>query len=538
MNAPAPSSVVPSPAGSPMHTRLLILFASCWLFASGAHAQTKTLDVGRIVALDTTRGILRNSISNLHAEGNALWVGPYLNLTTDEGRTWRVPDADSLVGSVRTVYSLDVEGDVIWAGLGYSAPAPGGGDPIPSAGGFLFSTDGGQTFTYRLPPLDAPDDTVEVYGRSRLSALPIIVEESSPPYDIDYDPHTGTVWTAGWASGLRRSNDGGLTWQRVVLPPDVLTSITPDSVYDFVLAPKRPSPTDPGSENHKGFSVLVDETGTVWAGTAGGLNRSTDGGVSWDRFVADGTPFSLTGNWVVSIEEQPLPGRNPVWIASWSTGTGERYGVTVTRDGGETFEQHLVGEEVIDFAFRGETVYVAARRSGLFISDDGGITWRTVRTFRDNGQQDRVVRPNVDVISVATTNDALWVGTDDGLLRSTDEGRTWTIFRAEVPLHPETPSPAVPDVETYAYPNPFSPPSDRFVRIRYELANHAAVNVRIFDFGMNLVRRLDASAQRPGEREITWDGTDDNGLRVANGTYFYAVESNDGTVWGKILVIE
>jgi photosystem II stability/assembly factor-like uncharacterized protein len=344
----------------------------------------------------------------------------------------------------------------------------------------------------------------------------------------------GEVWVAGWASGIRRSPDGGRTWQRVVLPPDDLDAVHPDSLYTFSVEPQRGGM---GWLNHMGFGVLVDDEGTVWAGTPAGINRSLDGGVSWQRFdVRDG----LTGSWVISIEEEPLPGRNAVWMATWNAGdAGEnaQFGATVTRDGGATFEPMLHGERVYDFAFDDGTVY-AAGENGLFITTDGGTTWRTVRDFRDEAQPDRLVRPDVSVFSVATTRDALWVGTGDGLLRSTDDGFTWQLFRVEVPLHPDEPSDAVPDVETFAYPNPFSPAVNRFTRIRYELARADDVDIRIFDFGMNLVRRLIDESQSEGIREVTWDGTDDGGLRVANGPYFYAVRSGGDTFWGKILIIE
>jgi hypothetical protein len=193
---------------------------------------------------------------------------------------------------------------------------------------------------------------------------------------------------------------------------------------------------------------------------------------------------------------------------------------------------------VIDFAFRGDTVYVAGRQSGLFISDDGGISWRTVRTFRDRRRPDRFVRPNVDVVSVATTRTGLWVGTDDGLLQSMDGGRTWEVFRADVPPHPTAPSESVPDVATYAYPNPFSPAADRLIRIRFELQDNDDPEIRIYDFGMNLVRRLPVEVFSTGEVEVAWDGTDEDGLRVANGAYFYAVRTDGETEWGKILVLE
>lgn len=488
-----------------------------------------------LAELDSVRSILRNSVTNLHAEGDTLWSGPYLNLTFDGGDTWFVADADSLVGTRNSVYSIDVKGDVIWVGLGYSRTE--GDGSVPAVSGYLYSDDGGETFTYRGAHLDDPGDTSVAYGVSILPALAVIVPEQSPPYDIQYDPTTGSVWVAAWASGIRRSEDQGRTWRRVVLPPDSLDYIHPDSSYSFTVAPQRGGT---GNLNHMGFSVLVDEEGTVWAGTPAGVNRSTDGGMSWRRFSAQGTPGSLTGSWVISIEEQPLDGRNPIWMATWNAGdVGEagQFGITVTRDGGLTFEQMLLGERVYDFAFRGSDTVYAAAESGLFISNDNGITWRTVTNFRDASDPSQLLRRGVNAFAVATTTDALWVGTSDGLMRSTDGGESWRVFRTNVPLHPEEPTEAVPDVDTYAYPNPFSPQTDQFVRIRYE-SDGGNDLVRIFDFRMHLVREFSVGSAGEGEQEIAWDGTDDEGFRVANGLYFYVVEAGGESAQGKIQVLE
>lgn len=508
------------------HVLLVILISAC--AAGNASAQF----LKNPTELLPTPGILRNSVTNLQAQGDSLWVGPFLNLTVDGGENWFVTDADSLFGTRNTVFSLDVEGEIMWAGLGFSSAA--GGESVPAVSGYLHSSDGGRTFTFRGPHLDHPDDTTVVYGASTLPALPVIVQEQSPPFDIDYDHATGDVWIAAWASGIRRSSDDGRTWERVVLPPDSIDSIHPDSSYQFEVAPQRGGT---GNLNHMGFSVLVDEEGIRWAGTPRGVNRSADG-KAWQRFSADGTPQSLTGSWVTSIEEQPIDGRNPIWMATWSSGDLEgrdRFGVTVTRDGGETFEQYLLGERIHDFAFEGNTTIYAAGESGLFISEDDGITWRTVRRFRDAEDPDRIVQPGASVFAVAVTRDAVWTGTSDGLMKSEDRGRTWRVHRTDVPLHPDEPSASVPDVDTYAYPNPFSPQSDGFVRLRYE-SNGGTDRVRIFDFRMNLVRELTSDGASSGVRELTWDGMDDNGFRVANGVYFYTVES--GGARGKIHVIE
>ncbi len=529
-------------------------------------------DAARVQDLISVSGPQRNIVDNLHAEGDTLWAGQQLIFTPDGGQTWQLVDDPALtplVAPTAIAFSIDVEGPNVWVGLGFSDPAIA--SRPQSAAGFAHSEDGGQTWRYEFRQLDQPEDTTQVYGVSILPALPVIVPQQSPPFDIDFDPVTRDVWVAGWASGIRTlewlpdSNRYARDFKRVVLPPDTLDAITPVQPYNFLYAPEIQDAEE--GNNFLGFSVLVDETGTVWAGTVAGVNRSrpedvfvfenTDTGEvfedrAWQRTGFDGTSAGLPGNWVISIEEQPVGDpafevgtpenpRNPVWLAVWQAREAdERFALVVTRDGGETFEPALIGgNRFYDFAFCPDgaaycgpnTVY-AAGADGLFISDDGGATWRSVRDFQDRERAGRFVRRGARVFAVATTPSALWVGTGDGLLKSDDGGATWTIFRADVPTHPEEPTDRVPDVEAYAYPNPFSPSADRYVRIRYDRTEPASI--RIFDFGMNLVRTIPNAA--PVEQ--VWDGYDENGNRVANGVYFYEVDAGGASMTGKILVLE
>ena len=479
-------------------------------------------------------GILSNSVANLDLDGSTVWVGPFLNHSFDQGNTWYLPVTDSLFGTVNRLFSLDIEGDIIVAGLGRADAS--GGESVQTAAGFLISEDAGRTFSYRFPQLDSPESDTQEYGVSVLPALPVIVPQQSPPFDVAVDPTNGVIYVAGWASGLRRSTDGGRSWSRVVLPPDNLDRISPDQPYSFSVEPRRGGN---GSLNHMGFSVLVEQSGRIWAGTAGGLNRSDDG-VSWVKFKADGTSGSLTGDWIISIEEQVLAGQSAIWMATWNTsesggGTGQ-FGVTVTEDGGLTFRQTLLGERVYDFAFDGPRVFVAGD-GGLFHSDDGGRSWNSIQQFQDRADPSRRLREDTDVFSVEYADGLLWVGTSDGLLLSRDEGSTWTLFRVDVPLRPDEPIDAVPLVDSYAYPNPFSPSGDGRIRIKFDAGSAESATLRLFDFGMNLVRSWSVGGLS-GVSEVEWDGRDDRGIQVANGAYFYHVEVGSSRLRGKILVIE
>jgi hypothetical protein len=511
----------------------------------------------RLQELRPTPTIVSNTVQELATAGDSLWAGPLLTVYVEEEGRLFAPDGPvvqrRLLDGSNVVFSLAAEAEfrdssTVWAGLAFDA-----GGNSAGAGGFLVSTDGGQSFEARPAPLDAPADTTVEYGASTLPAVPITQEGGSPPRDIALGGED-SVWVAGSRSGLRRSVDQGETWSRVVLPPDTSTRIEPSESYDFLVAP--PLEDGRGFQNYQALSVLVDETGTVWAGTLAGLNRSTpddvgpDGERAWRLFRPDGTPNSLNGQIVFALAEQPRPdGRNPVWIAALRAQTGEsiqRSGLAVTPDGGDTFRQALIGEQVNDVAARQDRVYAAAE-SGLFVSGDQGDTWRSIEevTLRDD---DQVLPGGITARAVEVTPSALWVGTTEGLLRldRADETRLlpddpgasppeWRLFRTRVPVNPEEPSEQVPDVETYAYPNPFIPSRDEVVRIAYEVPEPQQVEVTIYDFGMNRVRTL-RDQEPAGQQEMVWDGTDGSGLRLPTGTYLYTVEVGGATARGKILV--
>ena len=538
--------------------RLLACLCVVGLVAAPAWGQERPQV--RLQDLRPTSAIVSNTVQEIAAAGDSLWIGPLLTVYVEaEDRLFtpddqvverRLGEGNNVVLSLATA-SKSMPQSTVWAGLAFDA----GGGAI-GAGGFLVSTDGGNSFVERPVPLDELSDTTVTYGGSTLPAGPITQEAGSAPRDIALG-RGDTVWVAGSRSGLRRSADQGQTWSRVVLPPDTSTRIEPSQSYDFLVAP--PLDDNRGFQNYRAFSVLVDETGTVWAGTAAGLNRSTpddvgpNGNRAWRLFRPDGTPNSLAGQVVFELAEQPRPNsRNPVWMAVLRADTDgplQRTGLTMTPDGGETFRQPLVGEQVNDIAARQDLVYAAAE-SGLFVSDDQGKTWRSIEDVALH-DEDQVFPGEMTARAVDVTPSALWVGTTEGLLRlnraeesdllpGTEEtpAPKWRLFRTRVPVNPDQPTEQVPDVETYTYPNPFVPSRDDVVRIAYEVPESQEmqpVEVTIYDFGMHRVRTL-REQESPGQQELVWDGTDEDGLRLPTGTYLYTVEMGGTTARGKILL--
>jgi photosystem II stability/assembly factor-like uncharacterized protein len=323
-----------------------------------------------------------------------------------------------------------------------------------------------------------------------------------------------TVWAACWngqfepefSSGVAVSTDGGTTWEY----PDVAELLGPLS---FAVAVR-------GEE--------------CWVGTGQGMGRTTDLGQTWRHVNYENTNASITGDWVVAIS---LPEHDSlaVWAATRAippSGEQQGYGsdgVSFSTDGGvswQSVEDELAGVNAWDFAFSGDTVWVATEE-GLGFSPDRGETWSLLGI--------EAGLPRETYYSVVVVGNRIYAGSSEGLVWSVDRGETWDLMLASQPVG------TLDEPVTYSYPNPFSPSRGQEAKIRYSLANESEVSVRIFDFREKPVRTL-VDRENRGIGSLlyeTWDGKDDGGDIVANGTYFYRLTTSAGTTaYGKIMVLD
>ncbi len=71
------------------------------------------------------------------------------------------------------------------------------------------------------------------------------------------------------------------------------------------------------------------------------------------------------------------------------------------------------------------------------------------------------------------------------------------------------------------------------VRINFTVARRGMVNLVVYDATGSPVRTLVNGTLEPGSQSATWDRTNSNGHRVANGTYFYRLTIDGRTVSSK-----
>ena len=453
-----------------------------------------------------TQGPTSNAINDIRIVGSDVWVatGRGLTWTGDNGETWTTTTRADGLGK-GGVSALAVRDGVIWVATAFDTTTELG--TFPAGGGLSYSTDDGQTWYWISQPVD-PRDVTEY--------RPTTTHIQNLTYDIALTD--SAVWIASFGGGLRRSTDFGETWEVVTVdgyPFDALGYLT-----------------------HRVFAVIFDGE-ALWVGTAGGVHKSTDGGRTWTTFNHQNQSDGISGNFVVAIAHQRIDDKEIVWAATVEAlGETEYRAVSKTEDGGLTWTVMLEGEFAHNFAVDDSTVYVATD-NGLYKSLDLGKTWAAFPPIFDVETGEGIYTTEMNAVGVGSEH-VLWVGSSDGLARSLDGGLSWTVFRAfRVPGVEGTP-------ETYAYPNPFSPlrhnvmGGDGYVRFQYRTTGSTRVTVRVYDFGMNLVRTVVEEKDRFGSGDYAevWDGRNDVGDMVANGVYFYKITlTGKNPLWGKVMVV-
>jgi Peptidase family M23 len=162
--------------------------------------------------------------------------------------------------------------------------------------------------------------------------------------------------------------------------------VLPPGARDWHQLTHAPEDSSSISWNHVN-SIAFTESGDIWYGTVGnGFGRSTDGGATWRNWR-----YAQLG---------------PEW-------------------------QYVAADGI---ATDGDAVYIATA-DGLRVTRDGGATWLCVQatggfaggaTRASDGCTERVAAlPSEYLLSLAVSEDAVWVGHLHGLSVSEDGGRTW-----------------------------------------------------------------------------------------------------------------
>ncbi len=477
---------------------------------------------------------MSNTIEKILVNNNLILLATSkgLSKSQDYGDSWI--NYGSAVFKDEGVSAVGYNNGIIWAATWH--PQNVSGSIIGVGSGLKYSGDNGTTWTSVDQPVDSKTDTILVYGSNQLRANPTTVPQENFIYNMAFT--TNTIWIASRAGGVRKSTDMGKTWKKIILPPDNLNSIKPNDQLTFKYDPAV-------NLNHRAFSILTIDDNTIYVGTAGGVNKSTDGGISWNKFTKTNQTNSISGNYIWALQKNVFD--NSIWAATWKAeGQSEFWAVSVTRDGGMNWENYLSGEKARDFGFKylgapgnySGAEIIAPTESGVYRTSNNGNTWIAAPEILDDNTKISINTKQFLAAKVNRRTDNssdIWIGSNNGLARLNETSGFWSgkwkVYLASEKL--------VSVSESYAFPNPFSPNSER-VNIKYMTSDAAIVTVRIFDFGMNLVRTVVQNASRSANSEHLelWDGKNESGKTVPNGVYFYRIDAGSSApMFGKIVVL-
>lgn len=254
-------------------------------------------------------------------------------------------------------------------------------------GGVFRSTDGGASWS------------AANQGLSLRPLLSTVVEVTSLAIDR---AHPATLYAGLNADGVAKSTDGGANWTHVE-----------GGLRNFAISALALDPTN-GSR--------------LFAATFDGLYRTGDGGANWRRLTR-----GLPGDFPAVVQTVTLDPTAPqTAYAVFGDTEGKKNRLFKSVNGGATWRLlssgSLNGRFLLTLAvdpLAPQTLY-AGCRDGLFLSRDGGATWR------DAG----ISGPTVFSLAIHPTRPGTaYAGTRDGLLRTTDGGAHWSPLNGGLESH-------------------------------------------------------------------------------------------------------
>lgn len=447
-----------------------------------------------------------NGIVDLVAKDSVIWVatGYGLSKAVFNSQTgnwdWTSFTSKDYIGKGGVSAMGYMDDSTFWIATAFDTVTAASNESLPAGSGLSYTRDGGKTWHHVPQPVDSKDE--QNYAPTTTVIQNLI-------YDIAFVD--STVWIASFGGGLRRSDDMGQTWKVV----------TTDSLFFSSLR----------NLNHRVFSLLSVNDTALWVGSAEGISKSTDNGQSWQRFVFEkDNPHSITGNFVVALAWQKET--NSVWAATIEAeDTSETRGISVTYDGGKTWQRLLVDENVFshNFAFYGTDAFVPTDK-GLYWYHSDRDKWEVLTDIQDFQSGNEIFQPEYYSVAVQQWQGKswLWLGNSDGLaVRRLDEANApWHVIRSFVSTKIRK------DPAVYAYPSPFSPSRHLYIRFEYDTNKHLDEPIKIYDFAMDPVAEIPVGDLKP-----KWDGKNSHGDVVASGVYFFRAKINGKVTWGKIVII-
>jgi photosystem II stability/assembly factor-like uncharacterized protein len=243
----------------------------------------------------------------------------------------------------------------------------------------------------------------------------VVIHPTNP--NIVYAAVPGKLWSNSSERGLYKTTDGGKSWSRILYANDST------GCADFVLDPKNPEVMYASL-----WQVRRKPYSFASGGPASAIMKSTDGGLTWKK-IHKGLPDGDIGRAALAIA--PSATNNIVAIVE-----SKRTSLFLSTDGGETWKEQGADDNVCARPFYFSTLMVdpldekrVYRPAFEFsYSEDGGLSW--VRAQNSSGW----VHVDMHALWINPKNTShMYLGTDGGVYMSVDRGNNW-IFLNNMPV--------------------------------------------------------------------------------------------------------
>ena len=374
------------------------LFVATLILPHGSAQQLETSAIGgmRWRPVGPFRGGRTKAITGVPNEPNVFYMAAVNGgvwKTTDFGRTWTPIFDDQPTGSIGAIAVAPSDANVVYVGSGEGLARP----DLSVGDGVYKSTDAGKTWTH--------------LGLRDGQQIPMIVVD---PRDANklFVAVLGHPYGPSAERGIYRSNDGGRTFEKVLSKDEntggsdlAFDPKNPDIVY-ACLWEQRQGPWENGA----------------WAGTNGGIFKSTDRGTTWKQLTRGLPPEGIVQADIAIAASDP----NRIYA---TVATGQPVGIYRSDDAGESWTRITTDARPAGRIGGGDLPVpeVNPKNPDIVImastvswkSIDGGRTWTAFRGAPggDDYQRPWINPNNPDIIAMAS---------DQGAIVTVNGGQTWS----------------------------------------------------------------------------------------------------------------
>lgn len=337
------------------------------------------------------------TIDALTSDPRVVWVGAAgggVWKSTNAGTTFE-PVFDKYIQAIGSICIDQQHPDTVWVGTG----EPWTRNSTSVGEGIFKTTNGGESW--------------KMMGLKETERIAKIILDPDDPNTI-YVAALGHLWNANEERGVFRSKDGGKNWEKILYVDE-----------NTGAASMAMDPNDP---KHI-FATMWDFRRRPYdfrsGGPGSGLYHSMDGGDSWNKIESDSFPSGTLGRIAVAVS--PV---EPYY--TYAAIEAEKSALYVSEDNGENWSMISEGGPISNRPFYFSLLIPDPQDSAriykpgttLSVSVDRGKSWAAAGFTAVSVHSDHHamwIDPN--------NNEFIYLGTDGGVYRSMDKGKSWSIFR-------------------------------------------------------------------------------------------------------------